>query len=362
MARSVVAEVPANDYPCFIPSRLSIRVACGVLLVTLLGAQTAVAHFLLDSPASWRAQDSLGNPQKLGPCGNDGEAQPTGVVTAFAPGQTITISLDETIFHPGHYRVALAVSDRSELPAEPPVTPGGSACGSVPIMDPPQFPVLADGMLPHASPFPDPVSFQVTLPADVTCTRCTLQVLEFMSEHGQPCFYHHCADISIQAGAETHCTTAAQCDDGSVCTVDRCAASGACEHVDTVTPTCDDGDACSVDRCAADTGCVAEPITPSDAGPGALGSLRVDSCSADHVPPVIGKLFQRAESALLRAALPGAKANRLLGRARQRLRTASTKLTRLPPRRVSAGCRRDLGEVLAGAQATVDCLLSAAPR
>jgi hypothetical protein len=36
----------------------------------------------------------------------------------------------------------------------------------------------------------------------MTCTKCTLQVIEFMSNHGlnNPggCFYHHCADISIQ--------------------------------------------------------------------------------------------------------------------------------------------------------------------
>src|SRR5262249_1447752 len=36
------------------------------------------------------------------------------------------------------------------------------------------------------------------LPADVTCTQCTLQVLEYMSHHPAPCFYHHCADIAIQ--------------------------------------------------------------------------------------------------------------------------------------------------------------------
>jgi uncharacterized protein (TIGR03382 family) len=43
----------------------------------------------------------------------------------------------------------------------------------------------------------------VTLPADKTCTNCTLQVLEFMSNHGlnMPggCYYHHCATINIVA-------------------------------------------------------------------------------------------------------------------------------------------------------------------
>jgi hypothetical protein len=46
----------------------------------------------------------------------------------------------------------------------------------------------------------------VTLPPNVTCSHCTLQVIEFMSDHGlnNPggCFYHHCADISVgDAGA-----------------------------------------------------------------------------------------------------------------------------------------------------------------
>lgn len=177
-----------------------------VLLVLVLFAflvpGSADAHFVLDEPASWRTQDALGNPQKLGPCGDDGTAAPTGDITAFQTGQTITITIHETIFHPGHYRVALAVNDRSELPAEPPVTAGSTPCGSVPIMDPPVFPVLADGALLHTAPFSGPQSFDVTLPAGVTCTHCTLQIIEFMSNHGLNvpggCFYHHCADISIQ--------------------------------------------------------------------------------------------------------------------------------------------------------------------
>src|SRR5262249_59307064 len=97
-------------------------------------------------------QDDQVNPQKLGPCGDEGTAASTGIVTAFAPGDTVTITIDETIFHPGHYRVALAVADRSELPDEPPVTPGETPCGSVPVAVPPAFPVLADGALEHAVP------------------------------------------------------------------------------------------------------------------------------------------------------------------------------------------------------------------
>jgi hypothetical protein len=125
-------------------------------------------------------------------------------VTAFQPGQTITITVDEVVYHPGHYRIALSQNGQSGLPAEPNVTATSSTpCGSVPVESPPVFPVLADGVFDHTSPFSMPQSVQVTLPSNVTCTKCTLQVIEFMSDHplNNPggCFYHHCADISIQA-------------------------------------------------------------------------------------------------------------------------------------------------------------------
>ena len=177
--------------------------AATLATVTLLGPATAHAHFVLQAPACWMSQDSLGAPEKLGPCGDEGGGTPTGTVTAFQSGQMITVTINEVIFHPGHYRIALAVNDRSELPAEPPVTAGSTPCGSVPVENPPVFPVLADGVLDHSSPFNGPQSVQIRLPDNVTCTHCTLQVIEFMSDHGlnNPggCFYHHCADISIQS-------------------------------------------------------------------------------------------------------------------------------------------------------------------
>src|SRR5580765_1701266 len=75
------------------------RLLAVALLVLLPHA--ASAHFVLRSPASWRIQDADGNPQKTGPCGDEGTAAPSGIVTAFAPGDTVTITIDETIFHPG---------------------------------------------------------------------------------------------------------------------------------------------------------------------------------------------------------------------------------------------------------------------
>jgi len=167
-----------------------------------LAPAAADAHFVLQQPASWAEQDPQGQPQKTAPCGQADPqvaAVPTGAVTAFQAGQTITVSVDEVTFHPGHYRVVLSTTGQGGLPADPETTLPGT-CMALDVQDPPVYPVLADGMLPHTDPFVGPQSFQVTLPRDVTCTGCTLQVLEFMQADvggSGNCFYHHCANISI---------------------------------------------------------------------------------------------------------------------------------------------------------------------
>jgi MYXO-CTERM domain-containing protein len=161
----------------------------------------ARAHFILQAPASASEQSGLGDPQKTPPCGGDGVV-PTGTVTAFAPGEMVTVTINETVPHPGHYRVALSTTGPSGLPADPVVTPSASdECASTEIQNPPVFPVLADGMLVHTNAFSAPQSFSFRLPTNMTCTsNCVLQVIEYMSSHGAPCFYHHCANITIQAG------------------------------------------------------------------------------------------------------------------------------------------------------------------
>jgi len=185
--------------------RLSDIAAMVAACAVVLAPARAEGHFVLKAPASWAAQDSQGNPQKTSPCG---QADPqiaavaTNAVTSFHPGETITITVDEVTYHPGHYRVVLSTTGPDGLPADPATTTPGT-CQELPIQDPPVYPVLADGVLPHTDPFVGPQSFQVTLPGDVTCANCTLQVLEFMQADvggSGNCFYHHCANISIAAG------------------------------------------------------------------------------------------------------------------------------------------------------------------
>jgi hypothetical protein len=180
--------------------RLSITATQFLVVATgTLFSAAAQAHFNLMAPPSWMSQTAQGDPQKTGPCGNEGGGTATGTVTAYRPGDMVTVTLRETVFHPGHYRIALSVNNRNELPAPPPATRvGNDACGMVPIQSPPVFPVLADGVLAHTSAMSGAQSISVRLPTDVTCTKCTLQVVEYMSMHAAPCFYYHCADISIQ--------------------------------------------------------------------------------------------------------------------------------------------------------------------
>jgi MYXO-CTERM domain-containing protein len=163
-------------------------------------SSVASAHFVLKAPDNWMTQDDSGNPQKTGPCGAMTEMNqtytPSNAVTTFKEGQMVAITIDETVTHPGHYRVALAM-DHDSLPAEPALTPTTGMCGTAAVMDPPVMPILADGVLDHTNAFTEPQTIMVKLPDGFTCEKCTLQVLEFMSQHPMPCFYHHCADITI---------------------------------------------------------------------------------------------------------------------------------------------------------------------
>ncbi|HSD87354.1 MAG TPA: hypothetical protein VLB44_07560, partial [Kofleriaceae bacterium] len=81
------------------------------LLIALLLPATASAHFHLDAPDAEWAQSTLGDPQKDFPCGPgavSGAGTATNAVTTVMSGSTLTVTITETITHPGHYRVAIA--------------------------------------------------------------------------------------------------------------------------------------------------------------------------------------------------------------------------------------------------------------
>ena len=166
------------------------------------------AHFKLVEPAGWIIESDRGDPQKQAPCGGDQQAKPTDTVTKVAGGSKIHLKVMETIYHPGHYRVALAVNSRAELPPDPVTTErmtdrGPQSVWAV-IQSPPQIPVIADGLFQHYTKPAAPQTWETDLQLpNITCAKCTLQVVEFMAEHGynQPggYSYHHCADLAITA-------------------------------------------------------------------------------------------------------------------------------------------------------------------
>ena len=45
--------------------------------------------------------------------------KPTNVVSKVQGGSMLHIKMQETVYHPGFYRVALAVNSRAELPPDP---------------------------------------------------------------------------------------------------------------------------------------------------------------------------------------------------------------------------------------------------
>jgi hypothetical protein len=178
------------------------------LTVAFVGAAAAPmvgAHFKLLEPASWIVEDDRGDPQKLGPCGGTfaDAGTPSNIVTEVRGGQKLKISIDETIYHPGHYRIALART-RDALPPDPAVlmtdTERGPRSVSAAIAADPKPPVLLDGLWPHAEKPTAKWETEIDIP-NITCETCTLQIIQFMADHPgvrEGGFsYHHCANLKI---------------------------------------------------------------------------------------------------------------------------------------------------------------------
>jgi hypothetical protein len=190
--------------------RRSMRFALGLSAAVLLAPSVLDAHFTLMAPASWLVENRLGDPQKAGPCGGTSAdaGTPTNTIGKVQGGSTLHVKVQETVYHPGHYRIALAVNSRAELPADPDVTTRdgdrGPVSVSAKIQNPAQAPVIVDGLWAHTdrSAIAQPFETDITLP-NITCEKCTLQIVQFMAEHGRNAdgdfTYHHCADLNITA-------------------------------------------------------------------------------------------------------------------------------------------------------------------
>jgi hypothetical protein len=150
------------------------------LLVLLLLSGTASAHVTLTYPTP-RTLDN-----KAGPCGAAGSKRGS-KVARFTPGQTISVEWDETVDHPGHYRIAFD-NDGDDVFVNP-NNPNDHFAFT--LMEP-----IADreGGGHYTQ--------QITLPT-TPCENCTLQLMQIMTTQvPYNSFYYQCADIAIGAGGD----------------------------------------------------------------------------------------------------------------------------------------------------------------
>lgn len=151
-----------------------------LLLVVCIGlaiSSQAFAHIALESPLP------RSEAQKQGPCGATGSAR--GPAQTYEPGETITVSWDETVDHVGHYRVAFNL-DGDEFP--------------LPNNPDDDFPsVLVDQITDRQGG--GKYSQDITFP-DVECDNCTLQLIQVMTTTvPYNSFYFQCSDIILAMGA-----------------------------------------------------------------------------------------------------------------------------------------------------------------
>jgi MYXO-CTERM domain-containing protein len=149
-----------------------------LVFAILLTAGTASAHIALTSPTPRTAD------QKAGPCGASGSVRGT-KITSFAPGQTITVTWNETVQHPGHFRISLDM-DGNDF-----TNPNNPDDAFPETMVEPIADTNASGY-----------SQQITLPMQ-TCENCTLQLMQVMTTTvPYNSFYFQCADIRIADGVD----------------------------------------------------------------------------------------------------------------------------------------------------------------
>ena len=160
------------------------RTTLSIIALVVAMPVAAHAHIQLTSPAQ-RYTD-----QKSAPCGRAGDTGERANVTTLQSGSTITVTWDETINHPGHFRIAFDADGQDDF-YDPPTA---ETCDTA-------APIIADCIadLPGGGAG----SLEITLP-DIECDNCTLQVIQVMTD--KPPFgdgndmYYQCADLILQRG------------------------------------------------------------------------------------------------------------------------------------------------------------------
>ena len=155
-----------------------------VLGVSLLSAP-ALGHFSLDGAGTHESRYGK-YAIKQGPCGKtDGERGEN--VYTYKPGETIKVTVDEYISHPGYFRIAFDADGDDDFVNPQSVDPinrdclddPADRCGESDFYN--NEAVLMDNLDPHKRGGRKSYTWDVKLP-DVECDNCTLQIIQVMTD------------------------------------------------------------------------------------------------------------------------------------------------------------------------------------
>jgi hypothetical protein len=193
-------------------------------------------------------------------------------VTTVHAGDTIQVELQETINHPGYFRVSLS-ADRASF-TDPPLT-NTTSCSldlaSVPTGA--HDNVLMDGIAKSASAAANRHIMQDVKLPDQACDNCTLQVLQVMKDHGPPnCFYYHCAVLKILPADGTAAGSGAAAAGGTGAAGSAGRASGTAGSAGSAAGAAGSGGAAGVGTAAGSPAVAGSPGTAGSPGGGAGSS------------------------------------------------------------------------------------------
>jgi hypothetical protein len=146
-----------------------------------LGSAQLDAHARLDPTKDPKPRDD-GSAHKAPPCGT---AAKTDDRTTFTAGETTTVHWEETINHPGYFRIAFSPD-------------GATGFDDNVLKD--NITDTQDGSVTYTDPNTyHKYSTEITLP-NTPCEECSLQLIQWMTEDpANPRPYYSCADIKIVA-------------------------------------------------------------------------------------------------------------------------------------------------------------------
>lgn len=194
-----------------------------VMIFLVINSQGSFGHAPLDYATMKPRENNSGVKTTIAgiedlPCGPGVNAVPGDVQHQIAPGSQFEVVFVETIDHPSKYLIDLTTQDAAADPlsvANPnqvvlhdqddfyndAVTPQMMEADGIVILDD-----ARDAGLPRTTtvenPEPDAVyRVMVNIPADVTCDKCTLRLMQKMFDNGnlRTTVYTHCTDVSITA-------------------------------------------------------------------------------------------------------------------------------------------------------------------